>query len=230
MALEAKRAVFTHLREEALEKYALGRLPKGELASFEKHLLHCEHCQERLAAEDNLVEARRVMAGLDDARIDYLSPVLAPSRRSLWAWMSPFISGWGIPAWGAALIVAVVLIAGIGAWKLPFAHNSPTQVEAVILTTLRGGSAGGVAQAHAGRPLELSIDVATLPGAFSETGPYRLEMVDATGDQVWTAMVSPSAAGQMEALMEKRLSMGTYWVRLYARSGKLLREFGLHVD
>lgn len=49
------------------------------------------------------------------------------------------------------------------------------------------------------------------------------------GGQAWTGAMSPSAAGKITARMDKRLAAGTYWVRLYAPSGKLWREFGLHV-
>lgn len=66
MMLEAKCAFFSHFAEEAVESYAFGRLPLDELASFEEHLLHCEHCQQRLEAEDNFVEAMHVLAGMDE--------------------------------------------------------------------------------------------------------------------------------------------------------------------
>jgi hypothetical protein len=59
-------------------------------------------------------------------------------------------------------------------------------------------------------------------------GPYRLEIVDAAGGLQWTGTAQP-VSGKLTARVEKRLGVGVYWVRLYAPSGKLLREFGLHL-
>jgi hypothetical protein len=120
------------------------------------------------------------------------------------------------------------------------AHDTPAHdasardSETVTLTTLRGGGRDGIAQAKADRPLDLSINVVTAappetPGSLREAGPYRLEVVDAAGDLSWAGAVSPSASGTITARVDKRLGAGTYWVRLYASSGKLLREFGLYL-
>ena len=287
MELEAKQSLFIHLTEEAMEEYAFGRLPEGELASFEAHLLHCEHCQERLEAEDNFVEALRVLQRMNesptrsnpavrsnpaarpnpaarsnvdtrsnvDARPnadagsnvvdspDLSTPIVAaalPAPSGFRAWVlpsaTPFTRRGFTPASAAALLA--VLFVGMCAWRMPpgrgFADYAKEPAQAVTLTTLRGGAADGIAQARAGQPLDLSINISSLSTSRPEAGVYRLEVVDASGDQCWTGSVVPSNAGQIGARigtrLDKPLGAGIYWVRLYAPSGKLLREFGLHLD
>ena len=241
MELEAKRALFSHLPEEVLEKYAFGRLPADELAAFETHLLHCEKCQERLAEQDNFAEAMRVLELLNE------SPTLELARGRLAAEIAPAkpaaperfhvfgkpfappVPNWNNPVWGAALLS--VLVMGICAWRMPIgwflADNEP---QAVTLTTLRGGSTDSVAEARVGHPLDLSMNIADLANSPAEAGPYRIEVVDAAGDPRWTGKASLTLAGQIKTHVQKSLKTGSYWVRLYAPSGKLIREFGLHVS
>lgn len=48
----------SHPDEGELEKYSMGDLREEE-DRFEEHLLHCEHCQRRLAETDAYVAAMR---------------------------------------------------------------------------------------------------------------------------------------------------------------------------
>jgi len=149
------------------------------------------------------------------------APASRPARLPIARWLGTGFRG--APAWGAAL--AAVLVIGTAVWTLRTRTGS-TFPEPVTLTTLRGGE--GTAEAHAGRPLEISIDASTLSG--SESGPYRLEVVDAAGTTVWIGTATPDSSGRLTTHMESRLGTGMYWVRLSPPSGKLLREFGLHVQ
>jgi hypothetical protein len=262
MAVEAKRPVHTHLSEEAVENYAIGRLAKAQLAAFEEHLLLCEHCQERLDEEDDFAEAMRSLTGMEDAAPpspDSLPPSPSPTpRRGPWYWISPvgdrlarkhLISReWTTLPWVAAFMLAVAISiegisvgTGIVAWKLPLVWTSAGEAAAVTLTTLRGGDGDGMAQARALGPLDLAIqvqseargeppsDVSESGSSLRETDLYRLEMVDAAGDLQWTG-TARAVSGKLAARVDKRLRAGVYWVRLYAPSGKLLREFGLRVS
>jgi anti-sigma factor RsiW len=47
------------LREEDLERYAMGRLPASALLDFELHLLVCERCQDAMAEMNAFVVAMR---------------------------------------------------------------------------------------------------------------------------------------------------------------------------
>ncbi|HEV2202170.1 MAG TPA: hypothetical protein VGR73_20310 [Bryobacteraceae bacterium] len=188
MAVEAQGPVNAHLSEEAVENYAVGRLPKDQLASFEEHLLLCAHCQEQLAKEDDFAEAMRSLAGMDATPLSARSPVqslLLASPSSSPPTSSPGPSSSAVRlgglrfrfaqvggplalrkcvplSWAAAYMLAVAISIGSGivAWKLPLDRNSAGDADVAILTTLRGGNDDGMAQARALRPLDLSIDLA----------------------------------------------------------------------
>jgi hypothetical protein len=49
----------THIEEELLERYSLGKLGEDECASLEEHLLVCHSCQDRLAETDEFVRTIR---------------------------------------------------------------------------------------------------------------------------------------------------------------------------
>ena len=49
----------THIQEELLERYSLGKLAEDESASLEEHLLICHSCQDRLAETDEFVRTIR---------------------------------------------------------------------------------------------------------------------------------------------------------------------------
>lgn len=55
---------------------------------------------------------------------------------------------------------------------------------------------------------------------------YHLQIVDRLGNEVWRADYAP-APGGVSAVFMPGLSPGTYCVRLYDESGKLLREFAV---
>ena len=51
-----------HPSDDDLERYAIGTLPDSACAALEEHLLICEVCQDRLAAEIEFVKAIRSAA------------------------------------------------------------------------------------------------------------------------------------------------------------------------
>ena len=103
---------------------------------------------------------------------------------------------------------------------------------AVRLAALRGGGEATFAHAPARRPLDLVIDGTTLPRA----GAYWLQIVDASGKNIWSG--APLASDEkLSAHLPKGFGPGVYWVRLYAQTlgdapgeAGLLREFGLRLD
>jgi anti-sigma factor RsiW len=52
----------THMDEETLELYALGRLNEDDAAPLEEHLLICHSCQDRLADIDEYIRTVRAAA------------------------------------------------------------------------------------------------------------------------------------------------------------------------
>ena len=49
----------THISEEALERYAMLKLPRRRIGPLEDHLLICPECQDRVRAENDFVTAMR---------------------------------------------------------------------------------------------------------------------------------------------------------------------------
>jgi hypothetical protein len=75
------------------------------------------------------------------------------------------------------------------------------------------------------RPLLLTADL-TQPASYPA---YCLEVVDATGRRVIESAPAPGR-GKLSLPIPGGLARGAYYVRLYAASGELLREFGLRVS
>ena len=127
-------------------------------------------------------------------------------------------------------MLAVGIGAGMAVWKFAPVRSSIEAADPVTLIALRGGD--GTAQVRALHPLELSIELPSeasgAGGSLPKAESYRLEMVDAAGVLQWAGTAQP-VAEKLTARMGKRLREGAYWVRLYAPSGKLLREFGLRL-
>jgi hypothetical protein len=77
--------------------------------------------------------------------------------------------------------------------------------------------------APARRPLDFTLD---------ETGVQanapRLDVVNASGDLIWTGQAAPMH-DKLSARVPKGLSPGTYWVRLFD-GNVLVREFGLRLE
>lgn len=189
-----------HLDGEQLERYSMGTTPEPELAQMEEHLLICADCQDALARTDMYVRAMRAAAARAQAE----------ERRPLRAFFPQ-------AAWSGALVaVSVAALAGV-LWFRP-GGAVPVQV---MLQSNRGTDASLFAPAPAGRPLALSLDPVDAPVAAG----YRVEIVDENGRRVWQGATKASA-GRF-TVDGPRLGRGSYYARLYAPSGELLREYGL---
>jgi hypothetical protein len=58
---------------------------------------------------------------------------------------------------------------------------------------------------------------------------YRLQVVNASGNEIWSGTVA-SAGRQIRIAMPHSLGSGQYWIRLFGKDEIQLREFGLRVD
>jgi hypothetical protein len=105
----------------------------------------------------------------------------------------------------------VLAAAGVLRWAN---HIAPQPAFTLRVEANRGAPAN---TAPAGVPLNLVPDLAGLPAP----PPYRLEMVDAAGQLVWRGT---SAAPHVPPR-----TAGTYFLRAYAASGALLREYGIEI-
>jgi anti-sigma factor RsiW len=206
MRLESKR----HPDEEVIEKYSLGDLSEGEVTRVEEHLLICESCQNRVTESDRYVAAMQSVS----AQIRRGTP-----RTEDRPWYYPRLVPSLLVAAGLLFLGAVGLEWG-AKWNEILHTAEPTF--AINLVANRGG--GIDAKAPAGRPLTLQLDLAGLPPEAS----FRLEMVDGVGKRVWQGAVI--SQGSQAVASVPKMASGTYFLRTYAPSGKLLREYGLEVE
>jgi hypothetical protein len=192
-----------HGTDDQLELYARGRLPESELPVLEEHLMICTNCR------DKLDEIGDFALGMHEASIKAAVPQTGRA-------------GWGLasflrrPAFSMALaFVALLVVMGV------FANGRPkfAPSASLLLTATRGEMPLTVAARE--------FDV-TLSDGPREGGPFRIEVLTATGAKAWSGLAESSPAGVQFQLTEK-LTQGDYFVRLYSVAGKTLREYGFRI-
>lgn len=196
-------SAIAHISEDTLEEYAFHRLPENDVAAVEEHLLWCPVCLHTLESVDEFILAMKHGA--------------RPAAQST--------AGRHVPASSISLGVALAA-AALGLTMtaiLPAMHRAPVG-KPVQLVAFRGGEGGAMLPADAGAALTLSVDLADL----TPSGVYRIQIVDAKGNQVWNGE-SRASDGALKMRMSPGLTRGSYWIRLYS-NGELLREFGLRAQ
>jgi hypothetical protein len=192
-----------HATDDALERYAMGRLPEPELTRFEEHLLVCESCQDRVALEDSIRQGVRDKGA-----------VLRQPRDIVW-WPFPKL------AWAAGLVAAGLAVFAGFEWQS--VRRAPGTPAVILLQTTRG-TEDPTPAAPAGRPLTVVLDLTGLQ-QFSE---YKLEIVRAAGRPVFQANQAPQG-NKLQATLSRGLEAGAYFVRVYTPTRELLREYALIV-
>ena len=196
-----------HGTDEQLELYALNRLPEPDLPLLEEHLIVCADCRGKLE------EIGDFALGMKEAAA---APATGQTARPAWG----FVSGLGAflrrpaismgLAFAALLIVAAIFSNG----RTRFAPSASLQ-----LTATRGEM-----------PLTIparEFDL-TLSDGPREGGPFRVEVLNATGASIWTGLADGGPSG-VRVNVTQRLPQGDYFVRLYSPAGKMLREYGFRV-
>jgi hypothetical protein len=195
-----------HPSEEVLERYSLGQLTEAECAPFEDHLLVCDDCQQRLSRIDaEIADIKQVCRDIP--------PSIEPEHSGFFARLFH-----AAPVWAA---VAAALVIGVAVPVYRQATGT-RGVSDVVLEAARG--AAPIAEARAGARLKLTVDLAGL----SAPGPYRIEIVSAGGQRVWNAATASSDRTIVNG--PEGLEAGSYWVRIYAAGGAIVREYGLHLN
>jgi hypothetical protein len=195
-----------HPDEESLELYALGRLPEPEAAAIEEHLLACHPCQDAMKELDEYVAAMKgALAEREVGEVEQPKPGFLDTLRQSKAMPALAV---GIAALGLALVVVNQ-------------SGKPAVPVELTLRSLRGGGTE-MAEAPAGAPLRLHLqsEQRTLDSS------YQVKIVDSAGGEVWSG-VAPSDGGTLE--VDKALSSGRYWVRVYDAGGAQVQEYGLQV-
>ncbi len=188
-----------HPTEDEFEEYVFDRLPEDEVNVFEEHLLICEECQHALSRATEYIQVMKAASAAYVADHSTASPH-KPQFHSESLRRNA----------AAAAVLLLMCLTALLSWR-----NPPSDPTTIALEAYRAGGPSAMTQAPAGRPLDLQIDLKDLPPASG----YRVEVVDTNGRRVWF--------GGTPARLTKGLPAGTYWIRLFAESGELLREFGL---
>ena len=188
----------------------MGSLGGPVLAEVEEHLLVCPHCQEQLKEFDSYVAAmRNAAAGLD---------LKDESRKEVWTRVSGALT---LRRIGWAMAIAALLILGI-ALRLSWRSAPSAQPLALVLVTNRGSELQRVPEERA---LTFTLDVTGLPVLPA----YDVEAVDAKG-AMQAQFHAVTAQSGIEIRLSEGLRRGNYFVRIYAPSRELLREYGVQVD
>lgn len=178
----------------------LERFAMGDIASEEAECLE-NHLLFCEACRVDLMETEAYLASMRRAAASYRKPKVQ--------------TGWSL----LPLLAAGCCLVGLLSFTLRWsgARRAPL---AVSLTAMRAN--GNVTLAGAGRELQLHPD---LTGLIPNSA-YRLEMVDRNGRQVWRGELVPP----QNRVLAARQRAGTYFIRVYAASGELLREYALQVQ
>lgn len=185
-----------HPPEEAWERLALGELSEGERRSLVDHVVDCAECTRiwRALAEIEL-GARRFDPGVPE-------PGLAlPARPGPRAWR------WGLGG-ALAAAAAAALIVWAGVRPQPPAPPEPPAGE-----TFRSGP-----EEPARPALRAPLGEVAAPDAFTweampEAVSYRLELLDADGEIVWTIATAETSAAWP---LDLPRSPGRYYWRVVA--------------
>lgn len=196
-----------HVPEEELEQYCLGSLVETRCARLEEHLLLCETCRDRLTETENYIAAMRQagrQSGKQHAEQSAAGIVAGRARREWWP-------GHLVPAF----VITALLVVCAAVWSGRHPGIPAPLPFAVELTAVRGSAP---AQAPAGRPLLLELDLTGL----SDVQPLTGQVVDGWGGR----RAEFPVAAQVRL---KALPPGGYFVRIHKTSGELLREYALTV-
>ncbi len=205
-----------HFADELLETYSIGHLPEEQLPALEEHLLMCSDCQVRLTSIDQYVQVARAAAA-DLARRE-----TSRKPHGTESFLGHF---WPIPKPVWALGLATASLAVWLGVVTPLQLQQGRQTE-LVLTASRGRE---TVRPHASShdKVLLKIDAGTIPAAPA----YQLQIVNATGGDVWKSKVTPPGNHQIMA-NAPRLDRGNYWVRIYSATDleNPLQEYALVID
>lgn len=209
MAFETNR----HLDDEDIERYSRGDVAEVEASRFEEHLLICEACQNRVTETDTYLLS--------------MQSASARLRQEDQAKQGPkwFVFKLLIPAVAALAVILLVAVLGFQGSGGPreWLHDRGSAKPAFALSLVATRGNGPAAQAPSGIPLRVELDLA----GVSQEPALRLEVVNQLGRTFWQGSVVPDSSKAVASL--PALSGGHYFLRAYAPSGRLLREYGLEV-
>jgi len=176
----------SHLPDETLELYSMGRLSETETEKVEEHLLFCTSCQDLLTQTEDFMRVARIATGELAAE-----PQTEPWWRRIFAVPMPALA-----AVACAMLAIFVLIP----------RHPGTAV--VDLRAMRGPEAPAQAPSNATLTLRLSLK------GLEAADPLRAKVADSAGKIV--AESATERSGDLAVGHTGKLAPGSYWVRLYS--------------
>jgi hypothetical protein len=196
-----------HQTDEQLELYTLGRLPEPAVAALEEHLLICEGCRKRLDETEAFALSMRAAIAREPAEspgtgwLEWFH--LGALRFAELRKFAPLYAG----GFAAILLLAAFYV---------HSRGSAPPVASIALTAMRGD----MLSVKAAR--ETDIILTDAPAGSD----IPAEVVDAAGGMIWRGVL-PGNTHKLQVL--KQLAPGSYFVRIYDDTGKLLHEYGFRV-
>lgn len=199
-----------HISDDALERYAYGRLPDELITPLEEHLLICEACQARLEQLEQFIHIGMVAA--QEVRSEQTAR--RSRARSWWdSWLSPVPKQVWAGAFAAVVLAAVII---------PFTGFAPGSVDEAQLVASR--DSGDLPRVRAGN-VAVKIDTAEL----NRGSAYLVQLVDLTGKEIWKGSLQ-ATGGPVRVAVGERLSRDQYLIRLYENGDPApIKEYGLMV-
>ena len=205
--MDTIRLTTSHPSGDTLENYSLGLLSETEQARVETHLFVCHACQDALAETDNYVAAMK-------AALVEPESLPAPSR---WA---AFLDSLRFSRPIPALSTAVVTLSLAAMLVQSYPPTMAASEAEITLRSMRGGVESVESDGPANSRLALKIQSQQLRADDT----YRVQIVDAAGKPKWTGTPSGNVLH-----VDKALSAGIYWVRLYDPQKHLAQEYALRL-
>jgi hypothetical protein len=215
MPVQATQPDTSHLPEDTLESYALGRLSEPELERVETHLLTCHSCQDALDEADAYVTAMK--AALVEPSPESVSGSAwwnALTRRVVDSLRFPRL----VPAGALAAVFLAVAISQTDLWRLP-----GEEVE-VTLRSMRADAGPSTIPANTRLGLKIQSQYLRMDQSFS------VKIVNAEGRQAWAGVPQFTHENGYVVHVNKSLRPGNYWVRLYDAQQAMLQEYGLRLE
>ena len=185
--------LMSHSTDDQLENYALGRLSDTAIPVLEEHLMICAVCQGRLDEIGNFAIGMREVLR---------EPV--PEAAGFFDFLKK-------PAFALSFAAVTMLAIAV------FTINGRAKFAPAVSLQL-SAMRGEMPVSEPARETDL-----TLMDAPRSGGPFRVEVVDATGKLQW------SGPGGVSVKVDRRLVPGDYFVRLYGADNRVVHEYGFRV-
>lgn len=195
-----------HGTSEQLELYVLGRLDPGDSEKLEDHFLVCEACRKQAD------QMHHFALGMREALRE--EPVRQEKPVTDWlGWLRQ-------PSFAFAMGFTLVLFMILGVVYSRSGSREILPAASIQLSATRGEKTG--------TPRAKQLDI-TLLDAPSGGGPYKVELVDGTGRNMWTGTGQPAAEGTRVTIPAASAEPADYFLRLYGPDGTLIHEYGLRI-